>query len=53
MKGFSKLSCEEQEIMSKALDQITTEAIPINDLSTLIGSRYNELKNKKNEEIYF
>ena len=42
MKGFYKLSCEEQEIMSKALDQITTEAIPINDLSTLIGSRYNE-----------
>ena len=50
MKGFYKLSCSEQEIMSKALDQITTEAIPINDLSTLIGSRYNELKNKKNEE---
>ena len=50
MKGFYKLSCSEQEIMSKALDQITTEAIPINDLSTLIGSRYNELKNKKNED---
>lgn len=50
MKGFYKLKCEEQDIMSKALDQITTEAITINDLSTLIGSRYNELKNKKNEE---
>jgi hypothetical protein len=44
MKGFYKLTCEEQDIMSKALDQITTEAITINDLSTLIGSRYNELK---------
>ena len=51
MKGFYKLSCEEQEIMSKALDQITTEAIVINDLSTLIGSRYNELKNKNSENI--
>ena len=50
MKGFYKLSCDEQEIMSKALDQITTEAMTINDLSTLIGSRYNELKNKKLEE---
>ena len=50
MKGFNKLICEEQEIMSKALDQITTEAIAISDLTTLIGSRYNELKNKKNEE---
>ena len=50
MKGFYKLSCDEQEIMSKALDQITTEAMTINDLSTLIGSRYNELKNKKIEE---
>ena len=49
MKGFYKLSCDEQEIMSKALDQITTEAMTINDLSTLIGSRYNELKNKKIE----
>ena len=44
MKGFSKLSCDEQEIMSKALDQITNEAIITNDLGTLIGSRYNELK---------
>ena len=50
MKGFYKLSCDEQEIMSKALDQITTEAMTINDLSTLIGSRYNELKSKKLEE---
>ena len=50
MKGFTKLNCEEQEIMSKALDQITTEAMTINNLSILIGSRYNELKNKKNNE---
>ena len=50
MKGFYKLNCQEQEIMSKALDQITTEAITINDLSILIGSRYNELKNKEKEE---
>ena len=50
MKGFTKLNCEEQEIMSKALDQITTEAMTINNLSILIGSRYNELKNKKNHE---
>ena len=50
MKGFYKLSCDEQEIMSKALDQITNEAMTINDLSTLIGSRYNELKNKKLQE---
>ena len=49
MKAFSKLSCEEQEIMSKALDQITTEAQATNDLGTLIGSRYNELKNQNKE----
>ena len=61
MRAFSKLSCDEQEIMSKALDQITTEAQISNDLGTLIGSRYNELKhqndnienskNEKNSEI--
>ena len=50
MKAFYKLNCDDQEIMSKALDQITTEAMPINDLSVLIGSRYNELKMKKNTE---
>ena len=49
MKAFSKLSCEEQEIMSKALDQITTEAQVTNDLGTLIGSRYNELKNQSKD----
>ena len=48
MKGFSKLSCEEQEIMSKALDQITTQAQISNDLGTLIGSKYNELKHQNN-----
>ena len=48
MKAFSKLNCEEQEIMSKALDQITTESLKTNDLGTLIGSRYNELKIQKN-----
>ena len=48
MKGFSRLSCEEQEIMSKALDQITTEAQLSNDLGTLIGTRYNVLKNQNN-----
>ena len=48
MKGFSKLSCDEQEIMSKALDQITTQAQISNDLGTLIGSKYNELKHQNN-----
>ena len=48
MKGFSILNCEEQEIMSKALDQITTEAQIISDLGTLIGCRYNELKEQHN-----
>ena len=50
MKGFNILNCEDQETMSKALDQLTTEAIITNDLTTLIGSRYNELKNKAKEE---
>jgi hypothetical protein len=44
MKAFSKLTCEQQEIMSKALDQITTEAQMNKDLRTLIGARYIELK---------
>ena len=48
MRGFSKLTCEEQEIMSKALDQITTEAQLSNDLGTLIGTRYNILKDQNN-----
>ena len=56
MRGFSKLSCKEQDIMSKALDQLTNEAQLNNDLGTVIGSRYNDLKtqienneNSKNE----
>ena len=56
MRGFSKLSCNEQDIMSKALDQLTNEAQINNDLATIIGSRYNDLKsqienneNSKNE----
>ena len=48
MKGFSKLSCDEQEIMSKALDQITTQTQLSNDLCTLIGTKYNELKHQNN-----
>ena len=51
MKGFSKLSCQEQEIMSKALDQITTEAQLSNDLGTLIGTRYNILKDQNNNTL--
>ena len=48
MKAFSKLTCEQQEIMSKALDQITTEAQMNKDLRTLIGARYIELKEQNN-----
>ena len=48
MKAFSILSCDEQEIMSKALDQITTQAQLPNDLCTLIGVKYNELKHQNN-----
>ena len=46
MKGFIKLNCEDQEIMSKTLNGINIITLENQDLGTIIGTKFNQLKNE-------